>query len=86
VAATGILTQGTIRWRWSSGGLHVPLGPALVGYVQKASVEHPPLIAAPKIKLAPPPSGQSVGPTCILVYPNSPEVVKVFSKSHALVG
>jgi hypothetical protein len=62
------------------------LGTSLIGYVTKSSVEHPPLIAAPEIKHMPVPPGQSLGPSCVLVSPDSPEVVKVFSKSHVLVG
>lgn len=76
------------RINWAKVPSYIPLflGTSLIGYVQKTSVEHPPLIAAPKINQVPPPSGQSVRPTCVLVSPNSPKVVKVFSKSHVLVG
>jgi hypothetical protein len=76
------------RINWAKVPSYIPLflGTSLIGYVQKSSVEHPPLIAAPKINQVPPPSGQSVRPTCVLVSPNSPEVVKVFSKTRVLVG
>jgi hypothetical protein len=76
------------RINWAKVPSYVPLylGASLIGYVQKASVEHPPLIAAPEIKQLPTPSGHPRGPLCVLVSPDSPEVVKVFSKSRVLVG
>jgi hypothetical protein len=76
------------RINWAKVPSYVPLylGASRIGYVQKTSVEHPPLIAAPAIHQPPTPSGQLRGPLCVLVSPNSPEVVKVFSRSHMLVG
>jgi hypothetical protein len=73
---------------WAKVPPYVPLylGTSLIGYVQKTSVEHPPLIAAPQINQFPAPSGQPPGPLCVLVSPSSPKVVDVFSKSHVLVG
>lgn len=79
---------GRYRITWAKAPSYVPLylGTALVGYVTKASVEHPPLIAGPAFRQLPVPAGPSNSPSCALVSPDSPTAVKVFSKSHALVG
>lgn len=79
---------GRYRITWAKAPLYVPLylGTALVGYVTKASVEHQPLMAGPASTQSPARAGTFNGPSCALVSPDSATVVKVFSKSHALVG
>jgi hypothetical protein len=76
------------RILWARVPSYVPLylGTEQIGYVTRSSVEHPPLIAAPAFAQPSLPSGPSLQPSCVLVSPDSPEVVKVFNASRALVG
>ena len=76
------------RINWAKAPSYIPLylGTSLIGYVTKMSVEHPRLTAAPALKQLPVSAGPTNGPSCDLVSPDSPGVVKVFNKSHVLVG
>ena len=80
------IEKGRVKWAKVPDYVPLFLGTSLIGYVTKSSIEHPPLIAAPEIKPFPVPSGQSSGPSCQLVSPTSPQFVRVFGKSHTLVG
>ncbi len=70
---------------WTKVPAYVPLysGGVLIGYVKKAGVEHPPLIAAPLTRLRSPLPGRHI---CPMLSSDSPEVVDVFNGSHVLIG
>jgi hypothetical protein len=73
------------RINWAKVPSYVPLylGSSLVGYLRKDSVEHPPLIAEPQIRI---PSLPPQIRTCSLAAPNSQQVIGVFNRSHVLIG
>jgi len=72
------------RINWAKVPSYIPLylGSSLIGYLKKDGVEHPPLIAAPQMRISSPLPTR----TCRLVAPNSPQVVDVFNRSHVLIG